>query len=247
LASDALAGRVALVTGASGGIGAAIARELANAGASVALSYAHDAARADELARELAAGGARVLTAGADLRDRLAVAQLVDDVERELGPIDVLVPNAGVGRIRQAIEDVTDNDWDDHVAVNLTAPFLLARRVAPGMRERGFGRILFVSSVAAFTGGVVGPHYAASKAGLHGITHWLASLLAGDGVTVNAVAPALIERTGMLPGGSAELRARIPVGRLGTPDEVADLALAILRNGYLTNQVFGLDGGIYAR
>jgi 3-oxoacyl-[acyl-carrier protein] reductase len=247
LASDALAERVALVTGASGGIGAAIARELANAGASVALSYAHDAARADELARELAAGGARVLTAGADLRDRSAVAQLVDDVERELGPIDVLVPNAGVGRIRQAIEDVTDNDWDDHVAVNLTAPFLLARRVAPGMRERGFGRILFVSSVAAFTGGVVGPHYAASKAGLHGITHWLASRLAGDGVTVNAVAPALIERTGMLPGGSAELRARIPVGRLGTPDEVADLALAILRNGYLTNQVFGLDGGIYAR
>jgi 3-oxoacyl-[acyl-carrier protein] reductase len=247
LASDALAGRVALVTGASGGIGAAIARELANAGASVALSYAHDAARADELARELAAGGARVLTAGADLRDRSAVAQLVDDVERELGPIDVLVPNAGVGRIRQAIEDVTDNDWDDHVAVNLTAPFLLARRVAPGMRERGFGRILFVSSVAAFTGGVVGPHYAASKAGLHGITHWLASRLAGDGVTVNAVAPALIERTGMLPGGSAELRARIPVGRLGRPDEVADLALAILRNGYLTNQVFGLDGGIYAR
>jgi 3-oxoacyl-[acyl-carrier protein] reductase len=247
LASDVLAGRVALVTGASGGIGAAIARGLAHAGASVALSYAHDAARADELARELGGDGARVLTAGADLRDRAAVAQLVDEVERELGPIDVLVPNAGVGRIRQAIEDVTDGDWDDHVAVNLTAPFLLARRVAPGMRERGFGRILFVSSVAAFTGGVVGPHYAASKAGLHGITHWLASRLAGDGVTVNAIAPALIERTGMLPGGSAELRARIPVGRLGTPDEVADLALAILRNGYLTNQVLTVDGGIYSR
>jgi 3-oxoacyl-[acyl-carrier protein] reductase len=213
----------------------------------MALSYAHDAAGADELARELAATGARVLTAGADLRDRAAVAQLVDDVERELGPVEVLVPNAGVGRIRQTIEDVTDGDWDDHIAVNLTAPFLLARRVAPGMRERGFGRILFVSSVAAFTGGVVGPHYAASKAGLHGITHWLASRLAGHGVTVNAIAPALIERTGMLPGGSNELRARIPVGRLGTPEEVADLAVAILRNAYLTNQVLGLDGGIYAR
>jgi 3-oxoacyl-[acyl-carrier protein] reductase len=247
LASDALAGRVALVTGASGGIGAAISRELAAAGASVALSYAHDAARADELARELAGGGARVLTAGADLRDREALGQLVDDVERELGPVDVLVANAGVGRIRQTIEDVTDSDWDDHLSVNLTAPFLLARRLAPGMRERGFGRILFVSSVAAFTGGVVGPHYAASKAGLHGITHWLASRLASEGVTVNAIAPALIEGTGMLPGGSDELRARIPVGRLGTPDEVADLALAILGNGYLTNQVFGLDGGIYAR
>jgi 3-oxoacyl-[acyl-carrier protein] reductase len=113
------------------------------------------------------------------------------------------------------------------------------------MAARGFGRILFVSSVAAFTGGVVGPHYAASKAGLHGLTHWLASRLAGDGVTVNAVAPALIEATGMLPGATEELRARIPVGRLGTPDEVADLALAVLRNGYLTNQVFTLDGGIY--
>jgi 3-oxoacyl-[acyl-carrier protein] reductase len=247
LASDVLAGRVALVTGASGGIGAAIARRLAGAGASVALGYAHDASRADELARELAAGGARVLTAGADLADRSAARGLVDDVEQELGPVDVLVPNAGVGRIRERVEDVSDADWDDHLAVNLTAPFVLARRVAPGMRSRGFGRILFVSSVAAFTGGVVGPHYAASKAGLHGLTHWLASRLAGDGVTVNALAPALIERTGMLPGASDELRARIPVGRLGTPDEVADLALAVLRNGYLTNQVFTLDGGMYAR
>jgi 3-oxoacyl-[acyl-carrier protein] reductase len=247
LASDVLAGRVALVTGASGGIGAAIARELAHAGAAVALAYARDATRADDLARELAAGGARVLTAGADLADREAAGQLVDDVERELGAIDVLVPNAGVGRIRQRIEDVADADWDDHIAVNLTAPFLLARRVAPGMSSRGFGRILFVSSVAAFTGGVVGPHYAASKAGLHGLTHWLATRLASDGVTVNAIAPALIEGTGMLPGGSDELRARIPVGRLGTPDEVADLALAVLRNGYLTNQVLTVDGGIYSR
>jgi 3-oxoacyl-[acyl-carrier protein] reductase len=244
---DALAGRVALVTGASGGIGAAIARGLAAAGSSVALAYARDATRADDLARELAAGGARVLTAGADLVDRAAAEQLVDDVEKELGPVDVLVPNAGVGRIRGAIEDVTDDDWDTHLAVNLTAPFVLARRVAPGMSSRGFGRILFVSSVAAFTGGVVGPHYAASKAGLHGLTHWLASRLAGNGVTVNAIAPALIERTGMLPGASDDLRARVPVGRLGTPEEVADLALAALRNGYLTNQVFTLDGGIHPR
>jgi 3-oxoacyl-[acyl-carrier protein] reductase len=247
LANSALAGRVALVTGASGGIGAAIARGLASAGASVALAYARDATRADELARELAAGGARVLTAGADLSDRAAAGQLVHDVEEELGPVDVLVPNAGVGWIRGAIEEVSDDDWDTHLAVNLTAPFVLARRVAPGMSARGFGRILFVSSVAAFTGGVVGPHYAASKAGLHGLTHWLASRLASDGVTVNAIAPALIERTGMLPGASAELAQRIPVGRLGTPEEVADLALAILRNGYLTNQVFTLDGGIYSR
>jgi 3-oxoacyl-[acyl-carrier protein] reductase len=247
LADDALSGRVALVTGASGGIGEAISRALAGAGASVALAYAHDAARADELARELSARGGRAITAGADLADRAATVALVDDVERELGPVDVLVANAGTGRRRERIEDVSDGDWDHHLAVNLTAPFVLARRIAPGMRERGFGRILFVSSVAAFTGGIVGPHYAASKAGLHGLTHWLASRLAGAGVSVNAIAPALIERTGMLPGGSDELRGRIPVGRLGTPDEVADLALAVLRNGYLTNQVLGLDGGMHPR
>jgi 3-oxoacyl-[acyl-carrier protein] reductase len=247
VASDALDGRVALVTGASGGIGAAIARRLADAGAAVALGYARDATRADELARELAAGGARALTAGADLADRQATRALVDDVERELGPVDVLVSNAGVGQMRERIEDVSDDDWDSHVAVNLSAPFMLARQVAPGMRERGFGRILFVSSVAAFTGGVVGPHYASSKAGLHGLTHWLASRLAPDGVTVNALAPALIERTGMLPGGRDELRRMIPVGRLGTPDEVADLAIAVLRNGYVTNQVLSVDGGTYAR
>jgi 3-oxoacyl-[acyl-carrier protein] reductase len=157
----------------------------------------------------------------------------------------VLVANAGVGVRRDAIEDVTREDWDSHVAVNLTAPFLLAQRVAPGMRERGFGRLLFMSSVAAFTGGIVGPHYAASKAGLHGLVHWLASRLAGSGVTANAIAPALIEETGMLPGGTEELRRVVPAGRLGKPGEVADLALAVIRNGYITNQVISIDGGMH--
>jgi 3-oxoacyl-[acyl-carrier protein] reductase len=246
-ASQELTGRVALVTGASGGIGAAVCRRLAAAGAHVALAYARDATRADELARELSSGGARTITAGADLADPEATLQLVDEVERELGPVDVLVSNAGAGQRRQRIDDVSDADWNSHLAVNLTAPFMLARRIVPGMAERGYGRVLFVSSVAAFTGGVVGPHYAASKAGLHGLTHWLASRLAGDGVTVNALAPALIERTGMLPGATEELEKLIPVGRLGTPEEVADLALAVLRNGYVTNQVLGVDGGMYPR
>ncbi len=133
------------------------------------------------------------------------------------------------------------------LAINLRAPFLLAQKTVPGMRARGFGRILFVSSVAAFTGGIVGPHYAASKAGLHGVTHFLAARVAGDGVTVNAIAPALITGTGMLPGEPDELRTRVPVGRLGQPDEVADLALAMLRNPYLTNQVVSVDGGMYPR
>jgi 3-oxoacyl-[acyl-carrier protein] reductase len=115
------------------------------------------------------------------------------------------------------------------------------------MRERRFGRILFVSSVAAFTGGIVGPHYAASKAGLHGLTHFLAARCAPDGVTVNALAPALVQDTAMLPGSPEELARAVPVGRLGRPDEVAKLALAILANGYLTSQVISLDGGIHPR
>lgn len=127
----------------------------------------------------------------------------------------------------------------------MTSPYLLARRVLPGMRTRKFGRILFTSSVAALTGGIVGPHYAASKAGLHGLMHFLAARAAPDGVTVNVIAPALIEETGMLPGDPGDLKQRVPVGRLGKPDEVADLALAVLRNGYVTNQVISVDGGIH--
>ena len=152
--------------------------------------------------------------------------------------------NAGIGQVA-SYEDVDTALFDETLAVNLRAPFLLARRLLPGMRRRRFGRIMFTSSVAALTGGIVGPHYASSKAGLHGLTHYFATRVARDGVTVNAIAPALIDDTGMIPGDREELAARIPVGRLGTPDEVADLAVAILRNGYVTNQVISVDGGIH--
>jgi 3-oxoacyl-[acyl-carrier protein] reductase len=238
--------RVALVTGASGGIGQAIARRLAAQGASVALSHGANARPALQLADELVARGGHAVAVGADLRRADAPSELLAEVEPQLGSIDILVPAAGLGG-QQALEEISTEDFDEMLAVNLRAPFLLAQRTLPGMRARGFGRILFVSSVAAFTGGIVGPHYAASKAGLHGLTHFLASRAAGDGVTVNTIAPALITNTTMLPGEPEELRARIPVGRLGRPDEVADLALAMLRNPYMTNQVVSLDGGIYPR
>jgi 3-oxoacyl-[acyl-carrier protein] reductase len=226
-------GRVALVTGGSGGIGAALVERLDEEGATVAVHYA----------RNRPAAGHRFQ---ADLEDPEAPDRLIDAVEAELGPIDILAANAGHSH-RASYEDVDAAAFDRMLAVNLRAPFLLARRVLPGMRERGYGRILFTSSVAALTGGVVGPHYAASKAGLHGLTHFLASRVAADGVTVNAIAPALIEDTGMLPGDPQELARLIPAGRLGRPEEVADLMLAILRNGYMTNQVVGLDGGMHPR
>jgi 3-oxoacyl-[acyl-carrier protein] reductase len=242
----ALAGRVALVTGASGGIGQALARQLAAEGAHVALCYGNSAGPAQDLADQIVGDGGRAMAVGADLRSPQAPAELIDATEDTLGPVDILVSNAGRGH-RQSLEEVSSSDFDDMVAVNLRAPFLLAQRAVPGMRERGFGRILFISSIAAFTGGIVGPHYAASKAGLHGLTHFLAARLAGQGITVNALAPALITGTGMLPGSPQELRKQVPAGRLGQPGEVADLAIAVLSNSYLTNQVISLDGGMHPR
>jgi len=224
-------GRVALVTGGSGGIGAALCERLAAAGARVAVHYAANRPHGDHVFQ-------------ADLREREAPDRLLDAVEAELGPVDILAANAGMSR-PAPYEDVDAAMFDETLAVNLRAPFLLARRVLPGMRERGYGRILFTSSVAALTGGIIGPHYASSKAGLHGLTHFLASRAAADGVTVNAVAPALIEDTAMLPGDPGELATRVPVQRLGRPEEVADLMLAILRNGYVTNQVISIDGGMH--
>jgi 3-oxoacyl-[acyl-carrier protein] reductase len=237
---------VALVTGGSGGIGRALVRLLAAEGAAVAVAYSAHADAAEKTAAQAAEAGARAVAVGADLSQPQAPAELVEAVERALGPVDVLVANAGTGRA-QPWEAVTSGDFDEATAVNLRAPFLLAQRTLPGMQERRFGRVLFISSVAAFTGGLIGPHYAASKAGLHGLTHFLAARTAPSGVTVNALAPALISDTGLLPGDPHKLRQQVPVGRLGHPDEVADLALAILRNPYLTNQVVSLDGGIYPR
>lgn len=244
--SQPLAGRVALVTGGSGGIGAEICDRLAKAGASVAVVYATQPEAAQATAERIEAAGGRACWLGADLRHSEACSQLVAEVERKLGVVDVLVANAGLARV-QTVDQVQVADWNEVIDVNLRAPFLLAQSTVSGMQQRGFGRVLFMSSVAAFTGGVVGPHYAASKAGLHGLTHFLASRLASEGVTVNALAPALVEKTGMLPGDPGELSSLIPVGRLGKPHEVASLALAVLTNPYLTNQVLSIDGGMHAR
>jgi len=241
-----LAGRVALVTGASGGIGKAIALALSAAGASVAIGYGASDAAAHQLAGQITAAGGQAAALSADLAYSAEVVRLAEEAEEAFGHVDVLVSNAGVGR-RQPLEAISIEDFDDTIAVNLRAPFLLAQRLIPAMARRAFGRLLFVSSVAAFTGGIVGPHYAASKAGLHGLTHYLAARFADAGITVNAIAPALITETGMLPGEPAELSQRVPVQRLGRPAEVADLAVAILRNPYLTNQVISIDGGIYPR
>ncbi|WP_043618127.1 SDR family NAD(P)-dependent oxidoreductase, partial [Nonomuraea candida] len=224
-----LSSRVALLTGASGGIGQALGRHLIAAGVKTAFVYGSHAGPAHELVTQAQNAGVGAVALAGDLADPHVPARLLDQAADALGgPVDLLIPNAG----RALQQDYTTLDvqaWDRTLAVNLRAPFLLAQHALPGMAARGYGRVLFMSSVAAFTGGVIGPDYAASKAGLHGLTHFLAARVASRGVTVNALAPALIADTRMLPG-DADPRA-LPVGRFGRPEEVADLALAVLRNG----------------
>jgi 3-oxoacyl-[acyl-carrier protein] reductase len=243
-----LTGRTALVTGGSRGIGRAIALALAGAGARLAVGYAHDRHAAERVAAEIADAGGEGVLLGGDLADPASVRAVADAAIRELGAVDILVANAGIGPQTQ-LADVTPEDWDRVQAVNLRAPFLLTQALVPGMRERGYGRIVLMSSVAAFTGGIVGPHYAASKAGLLGLAHYLARTLAGDGITVNAIAPALVA-TDMLPADPESQRRfaeMIPVGRMGMPEEVADLVLAVVANGYVTGQTLSVDGGAHPR
>ena len=236
---------VALVTGGSRGIGRAVALRLGRDGHDVAVGYATSAEAAEAVAAEVRALGRAAIAVGADLSDPAAADALVDGVEAGLGPVDVLVANAGVNTPGRRVEEITLEEWDRLHAVNLRAPFLLARRALPGMAKRGFGRIVLLSSVAAYTGGIIGAHYASSKAGLHGLAHSLSQQGARDGVTVNVVAPALID-SDMLPDDPA-VRARLadslPVGRLGTADEVADLVAAVVRNPFVTNQSILIDGG----
>jgi 3-oxoacyl-[acyl-carrier protein] reductase len=244
-----LHGRVALITGASSGIGRATALRLAEAGADLTIGYGHQEQAARAVAEAARRMGRKAIAVGGDLSNPGEVHALVETTEAKLGPIDLLISNAGAGH-RRRLEEISLEEWEQTMNINLRPAFLLAQRITPGMRARSFGRVIFVSSVAAFTGGIVGPHYAASKAGLLGLMHWLAVSLAPHGVTVNAVAPALIAETGMIAGDEQdqqELAPRIPVGRLGKPEEVADVIMMLISNAYLTNQTISLDGGMHPR
>jgi 3-oxoacyl-[acyl-carrier protein] reductase len=164
-------------------------------------------------------------------------------IEADLGQVDILVNNAGIVSAKP-LPEISETDWDEMLAVNLKSAFLVIQRVLPGMRARRWGRIINLSSVAAQTGGVTGPHYAASKAGLLGLTHSYARQLVKEGITVNAIAPALIE-TEMVTGNLNVTPMMIPVGRFGTPDEVAAVVVLLARDGYITGQTINVNGGWY--
>jgi 3-oxoacyl-[acyl-carrier protein] reductase len=236
-------GKVALVTGGSKGIGRAIALAYGAQGIAVALTYIKDKSSADEVVGAIDAKGGRAVAIQADVSQEASVKKMVMSTRTAFGQIDILVNNAGI-TMPKPWGEVTTADWNAIIATNLTSAFLVTQEVAADMVRRGWGRIIMLSSVAAQLGGVVGPHYAASKAGLIGLTHGYASVLAKTGVTVNAIAPALIE-TGMLAGNPNIKKELIPVGRFGQPDEVAEVALLLVRNGYMTGQTINVNGGWY--
>jgi 3-oxoacyl-[acyl-carrier protein] reductase len=240
---QALAFRTALVTGASRGIGKAIALALAEAGANVAVNYRERKAEADATVKAIQALGKKAAAFQADVSEAAAVAGLVRQAESALGPIDILVNNAGVAR-RRSLEELTEEDFDRTIATNLKSAFLCSQAVYAGMRARGWGRIINISSGAARGAGVVGAHYNASKAGMEGLTRGYAARLAKDGVTVNAVAPSLIE-TEMIAPHRSENVGRIPVGRLGTGEEVAAVVVMVAANAYMTGQTVQVNGGMH--
>jgi 3-oxoacyl-[acyl-carrier protein] reductase len=240
-----LTGKVALVTGATGGIGEAIAKALHSRGATVALTGRREA----ELARVAEAlGGERVLVAPADLTDPAAPAALVEKVEGVAGSLDILVNNAGFTRDMLALR-MGDADWNAVLEVDLTAPFRLARSALRGMMKRRQGRIVSVASIVGVTGNAGQANYAAAKAGLIGMSKSLAQEVATRGVTVNVVAPGFVKTamTDALPEAArTTLLSRIPTQRMGSPEDIAGAVvyLASPEAAWVTGQTIHVNGGM---
>lgn len=238
-----LTGKNALITGAGRGIGKCIARSLAGAGATVIINYNSSKQSAEDLAQEINQSGGKAYAMQASLSDAADVASLFKQIHDEVGDIDILINNAGIARSQPA-ESIRLDDWAEVLNINLTSAFLTIQAAVPAMKQKNYGRIINISSVAAQTGGVIGPHYAASKAGMLGLTHSYASLLAEFGITVNAIAPALVD-TDMIKDNDKITPDMLPVKRFGQPEEVADVALLLACNGYVSGQTINVNGGMY--
>jgi 3-oxoacyl-[acyl-carrier protein] reductase len=239
-----LSGQTALVTGASGGIGGAIARALHRQGAAVALAGTRQAALSG-VAAEL---GSRAHVLPADLADPAAPDRLVRDAETAMGRIDILVNNAGITRDNIALR-VRDEDWQAVIDINLTAAFRLTRAALRGMIRRRHGRVISIASVVGITGNAGQANYAAAKAALIGMTKSLAAETASRGITVNCIAPGMIT-TAMTDKLTDEQRGRIaaaiPMGRFGVPEDIGAAAvyLASAESGYMTGQTLHINGGM---
>jgi len=235
--------RIALVTGGVRGIGKAIALALAAQGCDVAVNYVTRAADAEATAEAIRALGRRALVVQGDVSKSADVTALVAAVERGLGPVEILVNNAG-SAVFESIDKMTEASWNATLQVNLTSVFLLTQAVLPHMRARKWGRIINLTSVAAQAGSMLAVHYSAAKAGVIGATKSYARQLAKEGITVNAIAPALVG-TEMVVSNPHVKPDIIPVGRFGTVEECADVAVLLAGNGYITTQTIGVNGGMY--
>jgi 3-oxoacyl-[acyl-carrier protein] reductase len=243
-----LAGRVALVTGGSRGIGRATCLALAAHGAKVAVHYCTQAAKAAEVVEEVRGQGGEAIALQADLRDPASAATLAVAVAASLGPVDILVNNAGE-MAGGSVEELTDRTWEDSLSLNLTAAFRLARACIPMMKSRKWGRIIGLSTQAVYTGSKNYSAYAAAKAGLRGLTFSLVKEVGEDGITVNLVAPGRIATDLILKssaGRMAEWMAQTPVRRLGQPEEVASaiVFLASEAASYITGATLHVNGGL---
>ena len=243
-----LTGRVALVTGSTRGIGHAIAEALASAGAKVAVS-GRDEARAIAVAREIsAASGAEVQGFGADISDIAEAALLIERVETTFGQLDILVNNAGLTR-DNLIMRLKDDDWDAVINANLRGAFVTCRAASRGMMKRRWGRIINIASVVGITGNKGQSNYAASKAGLIGLTKSIAKELASRNVLANVIAPGFIETdmtAAMTADAKTTLSSGIPLQRLGTPGDIAGMVVVLASDvaAYITGQVIVVDGGL---
>ena len=235
--------RIALVTGGSRGIGAGVAFALARAGADVAVNFRERADAANAVCAEITEMGRKSIAIQANVSVSADVGRMVAEVEAHLGGIDILVNKAAIAHPRK-LEEMTEAEWDEVLTVNLKSVFLVTQAVVGGMRQRRWGRIINLSSVAAQTGGAVGAHYAASKAGIIGLTHSCASAFVKDGITVNAIAPALIQ-TDMVTSNPNASPALIPMGHFGSVDDVASVAAMLAMNDYMTGQTISVNGGWY--
>ena len=243
-----LHGKVALVTGASGGIGRSIALKLASQGARLGVHYNSDKTRAEEVAREIRNAGSEAMPLAADVTNSAQVQDMFSRLEDDWGGVDILVNNAGINKDSLLIR-MSESDWDDVVEVNLKGAFLCCRAAAKTMLRKRWGRIIVISSIVGLVGNVGQANYAASKAGLVGLTKSLAREIASRNITVNSLTPGFIE-TDMTKTMTKEMMelviGRIAMGHLGSPQDVAGFVafLAGEEAGYITGQAFAVDGGL---
>ncbi|KAM0723460.1 hypothetical protein Q7P37_000446 [Cladosporium fusiforme] len=245
-------GRLALITGASGGIGAACARDLLANGTSLALTYSTNKASLDQLTSDLKSqAGDRIISSHqCDVGKEEDLQRLFDEVKEQHGQHpDILVVNAGYGKRVSNILDISLEEWDYTINVNLRSSFIITKLAVPHMLEQSWGRVIYISSIAAGGTSINGCHYSASKAGVQGLAKNLANKMGKSGITFNDVAPAMITGTGMIPTeeqlkGTPGDVSNIPVGRSGSTEECANIVTMLSRTGYMTGQSLLLSGGL---